>query len=150
MFGVDIPGNLLHAPVLNTIQLGATVHKVAEEKLRKKDTDAQGFPAGVLAASWGLADEVPFVQGPHRLFGGLASPYTRQQTIGTEVGSVAIPQAVAWLAQVLDQRRETQPENLYQRITGPPARLKPRNIGQSLETRIPGLRENVPLAPANR
>jgi len=100
-----------------------------------------------LAASWGLAEEVPFIQGPSRLFQGLKSPYTRQQTIGSEVGSVAIPQAVAWVAQVLDQRRETPPANLYQRITGPPARLKPRNIGESLETRIPGLRQNVPVNP---
>jgi hypothetical protein len=147
MFGVDIPGNLLHAPVLNTIQLGATVHRTAEDKLRRKDADVQGIPAGVMAASWGLAEEVPFIQGPSRLFQGLKSPYTRQQTIGSEVGSVAIPQAVAWVAQVLDQRRETPPDNLYQRITGPPARLKPRNIGESLETRIPGLRQNVPVNP---
>jgi hypothetical protein len=147
MFGVDIPGNLLHAPVLNTIQLGATIHRTAEDKLRRKDADVQGITAGVLAASWGLAEQVPFIQGPSRLFQGLKSPYTRQQTIGSEVGSVAIPQAVAWVAQVLDQRRETPPANLYQRITGPPARLKPRNIGESLETRIPGLRQNVPVNP---
>jgi hypothetical protein len=147
IFGEDIPGNLLHHPSINTIQLGATIHRTAEDKLRRKDPDAQGITAGVMAASWGLAEEVPFIQGPSRLFQGLKSPYTRQQTVGNEVGSVAIPQAVAWLAQVLDQRRETPPANLYQRVTGPPARLKPANVLESLKTRIPGLRQQVPLNP---
>ena len=146
LFGQDIPENILHAPVINAIQLGATIHQTAEEKLRKKDPEAQGFTAGLLAASWGLADEVPFVQGPHRLFGGLADPRTRQKTLGMEIGSVTIPQAIAWLAQVLDERRETAPTNLYQRITGPPAKLRPANVLQSLESRVPGLRKNVPLA----
>lgn len=147
IFGVDIAGNLLHHPAINTIQLGATVHRVADEKLRKKDPDAQGLSAGVLAASWGLADEVPFIQGPHRLFRGMADPRTREKTVGSEVGSIAIPQAVAWIAQVLDQRRETPPSNLYQRVTGAPAKLKPQGVLQTIETRIPGLRKNVPPAP---
>ena len=144
LFGVDIPANLLHHPILNTIQLGATVHKTAEEKLRKGDPAPQGVTAGLLAASWGLADEVPFIQGPHRLFGGLANPYTREKTIGNEVGSIVIPQAVAWLAQVLDQRRETPPAGIYDRITGPPAKLDPQGVLQTIETRIPGLRQNIP------
>jgi hypothetical protein len=147
LFDVDIPGNLLHHPIINSIQLGATVHRTAEDKLRRKDPDAQGIPAGVLAASWGLAEEVPFIQGPSRLFQGIKSPYTRQQTLGNEIGSVVIPQAVTYLAKVLDQRRETPPNNLYQRLTGPPARLKPSNIVESLKTRIPGLRQQVPLNP---
>ena len=79
MFGEDIPGNLLHHPVMNTIQLGAAVHQTADEKLRKKDTATQGISPGLLAAAWGLADEVPFVEGPHRLFGGPANRYTRQR-----------------------------------------------------------------------
>jgi hypothetical protein len=147
IFGEDIPGNLLHHPSINTIQLGATIHRTAEDKLRRKDPDAQGITAGVMAASWGLAEEVPFIQGPSRLFQGLKSPYTRQQTVGNEVGSIAIPQAVTWLAQVLDERRETPPTNFYQRVTGPPARLKPANVLESLKTRIPGLRQQVPLNP---
>lgn len=144
MFGERIPANLMHHPALNTIQLGATFHRVADSKLRKNDPDTQGATAGLLAVGWGLADEVPFIQGPHRIFGGLANTYTRQQTIGNEVRGIVIPQAVAWVAQVLDERRETPPTNLYERITGPPARLKPRTTLESIETGIPVLRERVP------
>jgi hypothetical protein len=144
MFGERIPANILHHPALNTIQLGAAIHQTADEKLRKKDEDAQGIPAGILAAAWGIADEVPFVQGPHRLFGGLANRYTRQQTIGNEARSIAVPQIMAWTAQVLDERRETEPSNLYERITGPPAKLDPKTIWESIETGIPGLRQQIP------
>jgi hypothetical protein len=148
MFGEDIPANLLHHPVLNTIQLGAVIHKTADEKLRKKDTTTQGLTAGLLAATWGLADEVPFVEGPHRLFGGLANRYTRQETVGNQARSVAIPEVMNWTAKVLDGRRETPPANLYQRVTGPPAPLKPKGIWQNIETGIPGLRGRVPTKAA--
>lgn len=146
IFGHNIPANLLHYPALNAMQLGAEMHRTAEEKLRKGDSDVQGLGAGTLAAAWGLGEEVPFVEGPRRLFSGLSNRYTRQQTIGNEIKSIAVPGTVQWLAQVLDERREEPPKNAFDRVMGAPARLAPKTIGQAIKTGIPGLRQSVPEA----
>src|SRR5262249_27593832 len=45
VFGVDIPTYLIHNPLLETLQIGATIRRVSDSKLRKKDNTPQGIPA---------------------------------------------------------------------------------------------------------
>jgi len=62
IFGWDVPRALLHNPLLECLQIGATIRRVAESKLRKRDEDEQGLAAGAAAAAFGLVEEVPFVR----------------------------------------------------------------------------------------
>jgi hypothetical protein len=50
IFGVNIPSFLLHNPLLETLQIGATVRRVMDSKLHKKDTETQGLGSGIKAA----------------------------------------------------------------------------------------------------
>ena len=60
--GVNIPANLIHAPLLTAAQLGATIRHTADSKLRKKDAETQGLSHGALAGAVGLADATPFIR----------------------------------------------------------------------------------------
>ena len=127
LFGHEIPSYLLHNPLLETIQFGATIRQVADSKLRKRDTDPQGIPAATVAAMFGLLDEVPFVRESSEL-NKLRDPYQRAGFAGEFAKSVAVPAALQKVAQWTDPAEKRRPTTLWQHI----------------ETGIPGLRQNVP------
>jgi len=93
VFGEDIPAYLLHNPLIETLQVGATIRKVAESKLRKKDSDKQGIPAGVGAAAMGVSEEIPFVREMFEL-DKLRNPYTRGTFIKQQGEDLVIPKIV--------------------------------------------------------
>jgi len=131
VYGHDVPSWLLHNPLLETAQIGATVRRVSESYLRKKDTEPQGLAAGVMAAAWGLVEQVPFIREELEIE-KLRNPYTRARWLQDQAKSVLIPAAVQKAAEWQDQGTKRKPET----------------IGQTLETGIPWLRQQVPAAPA--
>jgi len=54
----------VHNPLLECLQIGATIRRVAESKLRKRDEDEQGLAAGAAALAFGLVEEVPSFANP--------------------------------------------------------------------------------------
>jgi hypothetical protein len=131
---VEIPKYLLHNPALENLQIGATIRHVADSKLRKRDKDTQGIPAGIMAAGLGLTEEVPFVREQLEI-GKLLNPYERGPWLGYQAKSFIIPQGVQWIADHTDT--DTQ---------GNTIKRKPEGALQYLESGIPGLRKNVPPA----
>lgn len=130
--GPDLPSFLLHNPLLETAQLGATVRRVADSKLRKKDTEPQGLGAGLMAGALGVAEEVPFVNEMFQL-AKIQDPSRRGTFAGEYTKSVVVPQAVQWVARQTDKNEQ-----------GEVIQRKPRNLVEHIETGIPGLRQKVP------
>jgi hypothetical protein len=132
VFGTNIPSYFLHVPLLECLQIGATVRRVADSKLKKSDTATQGVPAGVLAAGLGITEEVPFVREMLEVSKAF-HPNERGAFIGELTKSLAVPQAVEWTARQMDKTPE-----------GEVRKRKPEGVVEHIETAIPGLRQNVP------
>jgi hypothetical protein len=127
-----------HNQLINAAQFGATLRQVSDKKLKKTDVEGPGLSAGAQAAMWGLVESAPYVRemsdfvkaGDPRQAGGFWSE---------KLKSYLIPQAVSQTAEALDM--------------GPDMRTvkrKPTGPWQTLETGIPGLRQNVPPAKVSR
>jgi hypothetical protein len=130
--GVNIPSILIHNPLLETLQIGATIRHVADSKLRKHDENTQGIPAGVMAAGLGLIDEVPFVQEPVDLVRAM-NPYERGKFIDQFARDMIVPLGVSWVAKHFDKDADG---NYVQR--------DPKGFKETIESAIPILRKNVP------
>jgi hypothetical protein len=132
VLGVNVPSWLLHNPMMELLQFGATIRHVADSKLRKKDTQLQGLSSGAMAATLGLVDEVPFVREMAE-FEKLHNPYSRDSFLQAQAKSAVVPafvqNAAEWTdpAFYKDQKRA------------------PQSVGQAIESGIPGLRERVPI-----
>jgi hypothetical protein len=124
-YGVDLPSWVLHNPLLETLQFGATIRHVADAKLRKKDEDPQGIMAGIGAATLGMTEEVPFVREMLEL-NKLHNPYERAGFVGEQVKSLAVPAIVQKAATITDSKKRN-----------------PKTILEHVKTGIPGLRQQV-------
>jgi hypothetical protein len=126
LFGKNIPAWLLHNPLLECLQVGATVRHVAESQL-KKGAENQGLTAGMLAAALGIADDVPFVREMWDLE-KVRNPRTRNQSLGEQAKSIAIPAAVQRAAEWTDSAEERKPTTTW----------------EAIKSGIPGARQTVP------
>ena len=132
VFGHEIPRVLLHTPLIETLQLGATVSRVADSKLRKKDVEKRGVWEGIYAGAIGLADDVPFLSEMTQISKAF-NPHEKGQFWGELAKARVVPQLLSQSAEYFDKD-----EN------GNPIRRNPTTIAQHIETGIPGLRETVP------
>jgi hypothetical protein len=149
--GVEVPSMLLHNPLLNVFQLGATMRRVADSEVRAAGAttqrgrpvlkEKQGLTAGVLAGLLGMIEEVPFLRETTEMAKAF-DPKTRASFFGELSKSVTVPGGVQWLAGKMDRTPEGE------KIT-----RKPSSILQHVATGIPILRKQVPpsdQSPAKR
>ncbi len=134
LFGADVPSYLVHNPLLEVAQLGSTIRRVADSRLKKKDEESQGLSAGVWAGALGLTEEVPFIK-TMLSFEKLFDEKKRGQFVGELTKSIVVPQGVQWVAGLTDKDSD-----------GNPRRRKPETLVEHLKTGIPGLRGTVPVA----
>jgi hypothetical protein len=127
LFGHDVPRYLVHNPLLEQLQIGATIRRVADSHLHKTGAP-QGIGAGAWAGLLGLVNEVPFVGGVSRMAGNTAP----QNIIGEPIKSM-IPGALQFTAEEMDKDNQ-----------GNTISRQPASVWQTVETGIPGLRQNVP------
>lgn len=140
VFGHDVPSYLIHNPLLEMLQIGATVRRVADSyriKADKKRGETQGIGEGSLVAALGLAEEIPFSREAIEL-GKVFDPRTRDAAVGENIRSMVVPQAVQFAAQQMDKDAQ-----------GEPIVRHPKGILQNIEMGIPGLRERVVNIPAD-
>lgn len=135
LFGHDIPTWLLHNPLLETLQIGATIRRVADSKLKKSDPNNQGITAGIIAGAVGLTEEVPFVRETLELMKAF-NPHQRGEFAGELGRSLAVPQMVQELAGATDVDEK-----------GNPIKRKPTTALERIKVGVPGLREQVKKAP---
>lgn len=132
----ELESHLLHHPVLESLQIGATVHRVQEEKVRKGDQEA--FGEGVWAAALGLTEEVPFareaVEASKILQGGSEGQYAR----GELAKSFVVPAASESVARQLDKKTPFSP---FEDTT----KRKAKTLGEHVQSGIPLLREELPV-----
>jgi len=137
LFGVKIPAWMLEAPILQTMQLGATVRRV-------KDTMVKGQPKGIGEGMWagglGLLEHEPLIDEPVRLGEMLGKSNERQYFMGELAKSTLVPAAADYAAKVSDPL-DTRP--VGERLMDPENKRKPTTIPEHIESAIPGLRENV-------
>lgn len=137
VFGHDMPSYLIHNPVMEAVQIGATVRRVAESKLRKKDQEAQGLGSGIWAAAMGLTEEIPFAREAAEVGKMLGGGGEGKYAEGELAKSLLVPGGLQWLAQHTDKD-----------ASGNPVQRKPYTAGEHVKTGVPGLRETVPAKPA--
>jgi hypothetical protein len=133
VFGVTIPRYLMHHPLLMTMQIGATVKRIMNSKLRKSDAENRSVVDAGASALLGLIQEVPLAKEGvdlAKLFGPAAQ---RDQVAQDTIRSLLIPAASQWTAGKLDTDAQ-----------GKPIKRKATTLKQALEEGIPGLRSNVP------
>ena len=131
--GHNIPSMLVHNPLLETMQIGATIRHVADSKLRKKDGTPQGIGAGILAGVLGLADEVPFIQQPLQLMKAF-NPYERAQFLDQFARDMIVPLGIDWVAKHFDKDAQ-----------GHYVARQQNTFEQTIQSAIPLLRERLPI-----
>ena len=132
--GVNIPSYLLHNPLLEMLQLGATIRRVQDEQLNTYSDHANGIGPGLLAGGLGLAEETPFIREQLEMSKAF-NPLERGAFFGELAKSIAVPQLLQWYAGVQDQDQN-----------GERIKRKPATVLQHIETGIPWLRKSVPDA----
>lgn len=125
---VDIGRSLIHSSLMETVQLGATIGRVQDEKVKGQNNS---LADSVGLATLGLAEELPFVRTPIEL-GKLFDKNQREYVKGELVKDLVIPQAVSQAARDLDTDAK-----------GEPIKRKPKTVLEHVETGVPGLRATV-------
>lgn len=128
---VNIPRWLIHNPLLEQLQIGATIRRVADSKLGRTSA-TKGIPTGIMAAYMGLTREVPWERGMEDAVRAL-DPREAQKFLG-EAAKSTIPGVVQWIAANFDKD-----------ANGNYIRRAPKTAAQVVETGIPGLRQTVPV-----
>lgn len=146
VFGIEIPKLLLHNPLMETLQIGATIRRIMDSKLHKHDKENAGISRGMYAAAMGLLDETPIVREIKDTAKALdfrtdASPGQR----AAHYGASFVPGLAQWMAQKFDQDPKAK------EMWGIPGTRKataraPETAVDELKKTIPGLRNQVPPA----
>ncbi len=126
-----VPKSLLHSPLLEALQVGSTVRRVAESSLTKRHPEEQGAMTGIVAAALGLTEEVPAVREMLEVVKAF-DPRERGAFFG-ELGKSFVPQLFQAIARQMDKDSE-----------GEVIPRKPGTVLEHIETGVPGLRQNVP------
>ena len=71
VLGVDMPKWMTHTPLLEMLQIGATLRRVQDDYENK---GKEGEAASVLAVTKGVVEEVPFARSPEEAIKALSSP----------------------------------------------------------------------------
>ena len=131
-FGVNIPSFLLHNPLLEVVQVGATVRRVKDAKLHKKDSEPQGTGSGIMAGLLGLTEEIPFMKEAVE-YTKVLDPMQRSTAMAELAKSFFVPAAVDFAAQKTDKDSR-----------GQPVKRKAKGAVEGIKSGIPGLRQTLP------
>ena len=103
LFGYKMPRALGHIPILEAAQVGATFRRVYDKMAAKGEGFAASTREGAIESGLGIADEIPFMTTPGRLYEQIKSgPEGRARLVGDQFRSM-IPGPVQQAAQYLDR-----------------------------------------------
>lgn len=105
IFGKKVPSYLIHNPLLEMVQLGATVARASEKKVKGQE---QGHGVGVAKALLGLAEETPFVREATNV--EKMAEGDVQGVAGGKLRSLLVPQGLQWVAGNLDKKTPFNPQ----------------------------------------
>jgi len=133
LFGWDVPPYLLHNPLILCLQVGATVRRLVDSKVRRHDREAPGYLEASAKAMCGVIEEVPFVREAVQVQEILEKP---GEAIPQEVAGIVVPQAAQFAAKQMD--RDAQ---------GRLVKRKAKGIVENIEAGVPALRQTLPKKP---
>jgi hypothetical protein len=136
---VDIPASAGHSTGAMLLNIGATVKRVQDERVKKSAPGTKGLAEGVRAAGAGLAHEIPFVPAVTGITDALGSPNGFEKYVNGMIQSTTVPALSSHIAKILDTPGSL-PSNLLQE----PVKRRPTNPIEAIKMGIPGLRQTVP------
>lgn len=131
--GVTIPHVLQDTPVGLTMQMGATLRRVNDAYTVKGKSG--GLVAGATAGALGAVQKVPFIDQASRMGEAAKSTDSAGLFIDDLIQSLTVPPDVRRIA------KATDPVDAPRKAT---------NLKETMESAIPGLRENVPVKTKNQ
>lgn len=137
--GVDLPRSAGHSTAAMLLNIGATVHRVQDERIKNSDPATKGFAVGVGRAAAGLAEQLPFVPAMTGAADAIGTQHGFEKYISGLISSSTTPGVVSHAARVIDT-----PGTFPKNILDEPTARKPTSVGENLKMGIPGLRQTVP------
>jgi hypothetical protein len=138
---VDLPASAGHSTGAMLLNIGATVHRVQDELVKKGGTETKGLAEGVRSAGAGLAHEIPFVPAATGITDALGTKHGFEKYINGMITSTTAPALTSHIAKIIDT-----PGTFPRNILAEPVKRKPTTPVQAVEMGIPGLRQQVPEA----
>lgn len=131
VLGRDLPPWAVHNPLLAQFQIGSTIRRIVDSKLRKKDVSGPSQRQAIVAAYSGVIEDAPLVRQTED---SLKALDIRQQNqfFGEHLKSL-VPGAVEWSAKYFDKD-----------ANGNPVVRKPEDVLDYVKAAVPGLRQQVP------
>lgn len=131
-----IPSQLLHNPYVTALHFGSTMERAASSRFKKSDHETKGEIAGLIAATMGLIEEVPFVRETTTI-GKYMDPRTQGNALSEKAASILVPGVVQFAAAQMDKDQPFSPgETAHAR--------KAEGLGETIQKKIPVLREDLP------
>jgi len=142
--GIDIPKYLVHNPLLEQMQIGATIRRLADKQIKGVKI---GVPSAALATYLGVAKQLPFADQIVRkaeLFQSRNPKQAINKVIGETVNTFN-PQVLQWTAKEMDQQYQGHPpKNLIELVNSDTIKRKPETVLDYVKAGTPGLRQSVP------
>lgn len=135
----DLPRSASHSTGAMLLNIGATVHRVQDEQIKKSEPATKGLGSGVLAAGQGLAKELPFMPAITGISDAAGTENGFSRYIQNLITSSTSPGIVSHIARVVDTPG-TFPQNFFEE----PNKRKPAGVTDALKMGVPGLRQTVP------
>lgn len=136
VFGYKLPKWAIHNPLLEMLQLGATIRRIYDQKVSKHSEETKTAGEAIYAGILGMAEEQPFINELGRLADTMKNP---GEFFGEMLKS-AIPGVIQQGAQWMDPNEGKKDRK------GAPIRRKPEDWLETISMGIPGLRNTVPTA----
>lgn len=142
--GVQVPKYLVHAPIMEMLQVGATFRRVSDGILTSKGFVKKGtgtLEAGAAAALRGVTENLPLFELPRQY-----DELTKHPSVlaGSELASFVPPDVARAAKEGIDV--PFTGKHLYEgdRWGSEPVYRKPANFVEALEAPIPELRKRIP------
>lgn len=136
---VDLPAYTQHSTGAMLLNIGATVHRVQDERIKKSESETKGLGSGALVAGQGLAHELPFVPAITGISDAIGSQHGFEKYINGMIQSTIVPAIVSHAAKVVDT-----PGSFPSNILDEPTKRTPTNLLEAVKMGIPVLRGTVP------
>jgi len=129
--GIKLSHWMLHTPLLEALQFGATIRRARDEAGRAYNKRDLNMFTGVLPATRGVVSQVPFAGGTEQITRATKSKDAFEKYIGGQAQGFIEPQLIKELAEFSDYKN------------GQLTKRDSKTFMDKLKTGIPGLRQQV-------
>jgi len=132
--GADVPKYLVHNPLLEMLQIGATMR-------RAMNAPKGNAVEGMAKAGLGLAEEVPFVKETTEVSKLFGKERERQQFLGSQLKSAVVPAGMSWGAEQIDRKKSD--EKTLGLPLGTPVKRQAKTPLEEVQSGVPWWRQGL-------